>query len=99
MKKMSLTAGAMLFCMAFPAQAQQTCLSRDVIVQKLGDRYSEQLVGRGLQGETRLFEIFMSRDGESWTIIQSYPSGISCVMAAGTNWQQDDVAQVFALEG
>ncbi len=88
-----------LFGLTTAAQAQQTCLTRDVIVQKLGEGYSERLVGRGLQGEARLFEVFMSQDGASWTIIQSFPTGMSCIMAAGTHWQQDDIAAVFAAEG
>ena len=96
-----LAACAAVLMIATPGvgAAKQTCLTRDVIVQKLGDGYAERLVGRGLQGEARMFEVFMSRDGSSWTIIQSFPTGLSCIMAAGTNWQQDDVASVFAVEG
>ncbi len=94
-----LAALAALFCLSTTAQAAQTCLTRDVIVQKLGDGYQEQLVGRGLQGEARLFEIFMTSDGSSWTIIQSFPTGVSCIMAAGTDWHQNDAATVFGVEG
>ena len=79
----------------YAQQQQQTCLARDVIVSKLDDGYNEHPVGRGLQGNARLFEVFMSQDGSSWTIIQSFPSGMSCIMAAGTHWQQSDMATVF----
>ncbi|MEY1557077.1 hypothetical protein AB3Y40_15715 [Yoonia sp. R2331] len=92
-------AAATIIATTTVVQAQQTCLTREVIVQKLGEGYSERLVGRGLQGEARLFEVFMSRDGSSWTIIQSFPTGLSCIMAAGTHWQQDDISQVFSADG
>ena len=78
--------------------AQQNCLKRDIIVAKLGERYSEQLVGRGLQNENRLFEVFVSDDGASWTIIQSFPTGISCIMAAGTNWLMPELASLSGTE-
>ena len=90
---------ATFMALSSAADAQQTCLTRDVIVKKLGDGYAERLVGRGLQGEARLFEVFMSQDGSSWTIIQSFPSGLSCIMAAGTHWQHDDISQVFSADG
>lgn len=80
---------------AASAQASQTCLPRDVIVTKLDERYDEQPVGRGLQGDARLFEVFMTQDGSSWTIVQSFPTGMSCIMAAGTHWQQADMATLF----
>jgi len=92
----STVAAAGLAVLANVAQAQQqTCLSRDEIVSKLDTRYNEHPIGRGLQGEARLFEVFMSQDGSSWTIIQSYPNGLSCIMAAGTHWHQSDLAAVF----
>ena len=90
---------AALIGLSSTALAQPKCLARDAIVEKLGSNYAERLVGRGLQGEARLFEVFMSEDGSSWTIIQSFPTGMSCIMAAGTHWQQDDLASVFAIEG
>ena len=95
--KMMIAGAAVLA--ANTAAAQQTCLQRDVIVAKLDERYNEKPVGRGLQGEARLFEVFVSVDGSSWTIVQSYPSGMSCIMAAGTHWQQSDMAELMGVEG
>ena len=78
---------------------QQTCLPRENIVAALSDKYDEKLVGRGLQGQARLFEVFISIEGDSWTLLQSFPNGVSCIMAAGTDWQQNDLAAVFSVEG
>ena len=97
--KTTLIALACAGTWAGTAQAQQTCLPRDSLVEKLAEKYSERLIGRGLQGTARLFEVFMSADGSSWTLLQSFPNGTSCIMAAGTDWHQDDLAVVFSLEG
>ena len=81
------------------AVAAQTCLPRDTIVERLEARYQEKLAGRGLRGESSLFEMFTTADGSSWTIIQSFPTGRSCIMAAGTDWQMNDMRAAFAVEG
>ena len=41
----------------------------------------------GLLGNGWLVEVFASEDGRSWTILVSRPSGISCVMGSGQDWQ------------
>ena len=101
MGKASATAAcaALIFTLPLAAGAQPLCLSRALIVERLQSTYAEQLVSRGLQGDTQLFEVFMSRDGASWTIIKTLPTGVSCVMAAGTDWQLNDPGKVFAVEG
>ena len=81
------------------ATAQQTCLERDVIVERLDARYDEKPTGRGLLGDARLFEVFVSTDGSTWTIVQSFPTGMSCIMAAGTHWLQSDMASLAGVEG
>lgn len=97
-RKSCFAAVAAAILLATPALAQQNCQEREALVAKLDEGYSEKLIGRGLQGDARLFEVFMSSDGSSWTIIQSFPTGMSCIMAAGTDWYQDDIASVFAIE-
>ncbi|QQA42748.1 hypothetical protein [Pelagovum pacificum] len=71
---------------AAPALAQTTCLEREKMVTILGENYEEQLVGTGLHGNDSIFEIFRTEDGQTWTILKTYPNGWSCVMAAGSTW-------------
>ena len=92
-------ATACLMVFGTAAQAQQTCLQRDIIVERLDTRYDEKPAGRGLLGDARLFEVFVSTDGETWTIVQSFPSGMACVMAAGTHWYQTDYTALAGVEG
>lgn len=85
---------------ALPAQAQQTCLPRDSIVEVLDETYSEALIGRGLQNADSLLEVFTTEDGASWTIIQTFPDGLSCVMATGTNWlREPDAFEPAGMKG
>lgn len=86
------TAAAMAFAAPAFAQQGEACLPRDKVVKNLQSKYSESLQGRGLQNEVRLVEIFASDDGSSWTIIQTYANGTSCLVAAGTNWMESKQA-------
>lgn len=84
----------------FPATAAfsqgMPCMAREQIVSLLSDTYAEQLIGRGLQSDVRLVEIFTSEDGDSWTLVQTFPSGISCIMATGQSWLPEEPS--YAVE-
>ena len=79
---------------AAPAAARTTCLDRDRLVATLSDGYDEELVGRGMRDTRSMFEIYRSENGATWTIVQTFPDGTSCVMAAGEVWQ-DTSAEAF----
>ena len=73
------------------ASAQQTgvtppCASRDAIVERLQAKWGETYTGGGLQSAASVFEIYMSEEHGTWTILRTSPNGIACVMASGTNW-------------
>ena len=69
-----------------PAAAQVHCAPRDVMVERLSDRFGESLEGGGLQSEVAVFEVWTSAADGSWTILMTRADGVSCVMAAGTDW-------------
>ena len=75
---------------AFEAQAQPACLPHDKLVDLLDGRYSEQRIAVGLENNGRLFEIFATDDGSTWTMVITTPDGASCVVAAGLEWQEDE---------
>lgn len=64
------------------------CMPRGEIVQMLGERYSEQSVSAGVDNGGRLLEIFATEDGSTWTAVISISGGLSCLVAAGENWQE-----------
>ncbi len=72
-----------------PASAQPACLPHGKLVDLLDGRYSEQRIAVGLESNGRLFEIFATNDGATWTMVITTPNGASCVVAAGLEWQDD----------
>ena len=69
------------------AQAQMACGTRDSIVEKLGEKYGEARIGLGLEGSTAIFEVWVSAETRTWTILKTTPKGLTCVMAVGSDWQ------------
>lgn len=67
--------------------AQSTCGERETIVERLAAKWGEEFVGGGLQDANNIFEIWMSSEKGTWTILRTMANGRACVMATGTNWQ------------
>ncbi|TFL19189.1 hypothetical protein [Jannaschia formosa] len=83
----TLIAAAMLLTPGL-AQAQGlSCAPRERIVEKLLDTYGENFSGGGLQSDSAVYEVWTSAEQGTWTILLTRPNGISCVMAAGTDWR------------
>lgn len=70
-----------------PAVAQGICAEREIIIEGLASRYGEAPVSRGLAGDTTLVELFTSEQSGSWTILATQSSGLTCVVAAGSGWE------------
>ena len=68
------------------AQAQTICGERGAIVASLEKTYSEAPVSMGLGSNGTIIEVFASPSG-TFTIILTRPDGMTCVMAAGENWE------------
>jgi hypothetical protein len=66
------------------------CAERGKIAERLTAKYSEQLVGGGMQNANGLIEVWTTSTGNTWTILMTRADGISCVMATGTNWYSQD---------
>ena len=75
-----------LSAMPKQASAQLTsCMKREIVVKFLKEKYNEGPVSYGLASDGLALEIFASPSG-SWTVIFSYPIGLSCVAKTGGNW-------------
>lgn len=76
---------------ASPAQAadQQptACGPHADVVKALGSKFHEQQSATALTSAGTLLEVLTANDGATWTIIVSRPDGLSCVVAAGEDWQ------------
>ena len=83
---------AILFFVAFTvaqcsrAQALGMCGSRADFIKALSDKYQETGKALGIAGQVNLVEIFASKAG-TWTILVTTPQGKSCIIAAGSSWE------------
>jgi hypothetical protein len=63
------------------------CRTRSEVVEKLADHFGETQREIGLVPERGVvLELFASGDGQTWTIMLSFPDGNSCLFASGTDW-------------
>lgn len=81
---LSLTFG--IAATAPPALAQESCNKHAVVADRLETLFGETVIGRGLQSEVSLFEIWRSTETGTWTILRLNPDGVACVMATGFAW-------------
>lgn len=91
MFKGKLFVGTCLVCAmsATLASANANCAARETVVAKLENSYSETLVAGGLQGNKHvqtMVEVWASEKTGTFTMILTSPEGVSCVVAAGTNF-------------
>ena len=87
----SVLIAAFLAAFSLPAFAQpagQVCAPRAVIAGKLGADHHERLVGIGVVADDALLEMFATSGGETWSVVVTWATGISCLVLAGKNWQQ-----------
>lgn len=79
------------------ANAQAPCAPRDKMVERLKAGYGEALAAGGLQSETRVIEIYAAPETGTWTVLLTQANGMTCIMASGTNWHQQD--PILAMKG
>ena len=72
-----------------PAVAQGLCGDRDNIVRQLDKDYGQVRRGLGMINGV-LLEVWASSKTGKFTILQSYVSGVGCVIMMGHGWQDED---------
>lgn len=63
------------------------CGNRDEMISHLSGKYSEETVAMGLAANGAVVEVLSSESGTSFTIVYTTPQGLTCLMAAGDNWE------------
>ncbi len=77
------------------AFAQQVCGPHEELTKRLEMSYHEKSKGFGLVGNGGLVELFVSDNG-TWSFIITRPDGLTCLMAAGKNWEKfEEVTSVI----
>lgn len=76
----------------FPASSQATqpqlCTQHGELVAQLDEKYGEKVTASGFDGAGNFVQVFSSKKG-TWTIAISVPGGLTCVIAAGDDWQEE----------
>lgn len=71
---------------AHGSHAMGMCGPRADFIKALADKYQESGKAIGIAGQVNLVEVFTSKSG-TWTIIVTSPEGKTCIIAAGTSWE------------
>ena len=64
----------------------QLCDKRETILQTLERQYGELEIGYGVTMDGALLELATAKDGVTWTLVRTMPTGMSCLVAAGQKW-------------
>lgn len=92
----TLVAGTWALAPSAAAQASlnvtsPACHDHKEVVKMLDQQYSEAPEALGLQSNGHVVQVFVSADGSSWTIVTTRPDGVTCIVAAGENWESISV--------
>jgi hypothetical protein len=69
------------------AAAPLPCTSYQQLARELAEHYKERPFSGGLQTDGRLLQVFVSPDGDTWTLLSTTPTGTSCIVAVGRGWE------------
>lgn len=83
---------------ASTALAQQTspCAQREYVVTSLAETYGETQITDALAANGSIVETYANRDTGTWTIAVTRPTGQTCLMATGTDFELLSPAQTPA---
>jgi len=82
-----LAALALLVSAPAMAQQQMACGDRSDLLGHLKEKFKESAAGVGMTGTGTVIELMTSESG-SWSLILTFPTGRSCLMATGDGWEQ-----------
>ena len=68
------------------AQGAGRCAKHSEIIKGLADKFHETGVGVGVAGEQGLVELYVAKDGKTWSILSVGTNGIACFLATGDDW-------------
>jgi len=82
-----LILAVLLITWPFAVQGQSFCMKHSDFVAEVAREFQETLVGFGLLSDNRIFEVFASSEGATFTIVVTTPEGITCPIGAGQGWR------------
>ncbi len=77
--------------------AAANCAPREMVVERLAERYGESRQAMGLGSNNAVVEVFASDDTGTWTITVTSVNGLTCLVASGQAYES--VAEALPIEG
>ena len=69
------------------ALAAPQCALRPQVLETLAQKYGETRRSMGIAADQTVMELFASAETGSWTLTVTLPTGMTCLMAAGQNFE------------
>lgn len=89
--KSTMLVAAVSLALPFAAQAQgANCGNRELVVERLNNKYGESRQSIGMAPKGRVVEVFASLETGTWTITVTTPNGVTCLVASGQSYEDLD---------
>ena len=75
-------------------RAAAQCAPHDIVSADLSQKFGEQASSMGLAQDNTVMEVYSSRASGTWTITVTLPNGLTCLVAAGQNFETVTQPQV-----
>lgn len=85
--KMTMGLGLMALAAQQLHAEQRNCAPREVVLDRLSEKYGESRRGIGLVQQGSVMEVFASDDTGTWTITVTLPNGMTCLVASGQSYE------------
>lgn len=69
------------------AQTANNCAPREIVVERLAEKYGESRQSVGLGAYNSMVEVFAAGDTGSWTITVTMTNGMTCLVASGQDYE------------
>lgn len=77
-----------------PLHAAAQCAAHDEVSAQLAKQFGEQPSSMGLAQDNTVMELYSSAENGTWTITVTLPNGMTCLVAAGQNFETVDQTKV-----
>lgn len=88
--KIAALAGAFLACtsavQASSPIAEVICAPKEEMTAKLERQFGARRVASGVRSIEQVMEVWASDASGDWTLVMTYASGKSCIVAMGEHW-------------
>ncbi|WP_085792113.1 hypothetical protein [Roseivivax jejudonensis] len=71
--------------------AEVVCAPKAAMTERLTRQFGAERHATGLRSPEEVMELWRAEDGD-WTLVMTYASGRSCIVAMGQHWDERDPA-------